>query len=135
MNREIIREAFGISKFMLGLVDDVNRATADASEAVFAKYLTVPRLERIKGALNNGYLKMFGVTGEGVEFDYCNPVPEDVEQGNSTMAARTTAYKTLVDAGVNPDDAATVRCPRGAPGARQRARRPSTCTTRSATGA
>ncbi len=108
VNREIIREAFGISKFMLGLVDDVNRATADASEAVFAKYLTVPRLERIKGALNNGYLKMFGVTGEGVEFDYCNPVPEDVEQDNSTMAARTTAYATLVGAGVNPDDAATV---------------------------
>lgn len=104
MIREIIMEAYGISKTMLGRSEDVNRATAEAAEYVFGKYLMVPRLERIKGALNNDFLPMFGVTGQGVYFDYCNPVPEDEEQERAEMAAAAQAAATLVDAGYEPED-------------------------------
>ncbi len=105
-SREVIREAFGIAAFALGEVQDVNRATAEASKAWFAEYLTVPRLERFKGALNNDLLPMFGSTGKGVEFDYDNPVPPDADAQNAERASKTTAFKTLIDAGVDPDDAA-----------------------------
>lgn len=108
LSSKVIREAFGMPKFAVGDVDDVNRATADASKAWFAEALTVPRLNRIKDALNTMYLPMFGTAGEGVEFDYENPVPPDIEQENATRESKANAYKTLVDAGVDPDDAARV---------------------------
>lgn len=78
---EMIREAFGFPKPMLGSVDDVNRANAEAAEYVFAKWLLVPRLERIKQALNSEYLRLFFPKGAipDVEFDYDTPVPEDKE--------------------------------------------------------
>jgi capsid portal protein len=104
LSREVIREAFGISKFMLGLVDDVNRATADASEYTFAKNLTVPRLDRFKGAINNDLLPMFGNTAMSIEFDYDSPVPNDEVQDATIIAQKATAAKTLVDAGYDADD-------------------------------
>jgi len=78
---EIIREAFGFPKPLLGTTDDVNRANAEAAEYVFAKWLIIPRLERIKAALNNDFLPLFYPKGAtvDVEFDYCDPVPENEE--------------------------------------------------------
>lgn len=106
MTKQAILDAFGFPKFGLGDVDDVNRATAAASLALMAQTLTVPRLERIKGALNNDFLPMFGPTTAGLEFDYDNPVPPDQESDNATLTAKSTAWKTLVDAGADPDEAA-----------------------------
>lgn len=111
--REIIREAYAMNKFMLGLVDDVNRATADASSASFGAWGLVPRLERIRQALNTRFLPMFGPTGYGtgqtvVEFDYDNPVPPDIESETAELTARANAYKTLRDAGVSSESAAEV---------------------------
>lgn len=103
-SREIIREAFRFPKPMLGTVEDVNRANADAAEVVYARWCLVPRLERIKQALNNDFLPLFGSTGQGVEFDYCNPVPEDHEAEAKQLTSRSDAAKTLVDAGWDPDD-------------------------------
>lgn len=112
VSRDVIREAFGIPKFALGDVDDVNRATADASSAWFAEYLTVPRLERIKGALNNDFLPLFGTTAQGLEFDYDSPVREDQAAENASRASKATAAKTLTDAGYDPAEVlATVGLP------------------------
>lgn len=107
-SREVIREAFAVTKFDVGEIDDVNRATAEASEVRWSKRLIVPRLERIKGALNNDLLPMFGTSGQGLEFDYEDPTPPDHDSINSARDSKTSAYKTLVDAGVDPDDAARV---------------------------
>lgn len=111
VSRDVIREAYAMPKFMLGLVDDVNRATADASHAAFGAWGLVPRLERIKQALNTQYLPMFGPSGHGtgqpdVEFDYETPVPEDAEGTNNEMKTRVEAYVALVGAGVDPTSAA-----------------------------
>lgn len=97
MNREIIREAFGFPKPMLGSSDDVNRANAEAAEVVFARWLLIPRLERIKEALNTHLLPMLGATD--VEFDYVNPIPEDRATDAIELTARSNAALTLINAG------------------------------------
>lgn len=97
-----IREAYGIPKFAIGDLDDVNRATAEAAKAWFAEQLTIPRLERIKGALNNELLPMYGPTGEGLEFDYCDPVPPDTTVEAEQLTARSAAAAALVNVGFEP---------------------------------
>ncbi|MFG3510241.1 phage portal protein [Streptomyces sp. NPDC047821] len=104
VSRDVIREAFGIPAFALGEVADVNRATAEASKSWFAEMLTVPRLERIKGALNHELLPMFGSTAQGLEFDYCDPVPPDVETEAAQLTARANAAAALVTAGFDAQD-------------------------------
>jgi HK97 family phage portal protein len=98
VGQEIIREAFGFPKPMLGTVDDVNRANADAGEVMFARWLCVPDLEAVKDALNNQLLPLFGA--RDLEFDFENPVPEDRELAAKELAAKAAAVRELVDAGV-----------------------------------
>jgi HK97 family phage portal protein len=89
----------------IGIHGNSNAATA---EEVFGRWKILPRLDAIKDTLNHQYLPMFGSTGEGVEFDYDNPLNGDRESDNAELAAKTTAYATLVQAGVDPDAAAEV---------------------------
>jgi HK97 family phage portal protein len=103
VSRDVIREAFGAPAFVLGEVGDVNRATAEASKVLFAEQLTVPRLERFKGALNNDLLPLYGPdAARTLEFDYCDPVPADAAARNEEITAKSTAWKTLVDGGADP---------------------------------
>ena len=103
VSRDVIREAFGAPAFVLGEVGDVNRATAEASKVLFAEQLTVPRLERFKGALNNDLLPLYGPDAvRTLEFDYCDPVPADAAARNEEITAKSTAWKTLVDGGADP---------------------------------
>lgn len=97
MSREIIREAFGFPVPMLGTTENVNRANADAAEVMFARWCLVPRLERIKEALNTQVLPLFG--GGDLEFDYVNPVPADRLADAEELTARANAAAVLVDAG------------------------------------
>ncbi|MFD3640967.1 phage portal protein [Streptomyces griseus] len=108
VSRAVLREAYGISAFALGEVTDVNRATAEAAKAWFADQLTVPRLERIKAALNHDLLPMFGATATALEFDYENPVPVDPETEAAQLTARSAAAATLRAAGWEPDDVLSV---------------------------
>ncbi|MFC4609732.1 phage portal protein [Streptomyces maoxianensis] len=107
VSRDVIREAFGISKAELGVVEDVNRANAEAGAAMFALRLVKPRLERIKQALNNDLLPMFGVTGQGLEFDYVDPVPADREADREDLTAKANAAKALIESGVYGPSALT----------------------------
>lgn len=102
---EMIREAFGFPKPLLGSVDDVNRANAEAAEYVFAKWLIVPRLERIKGALNNDFLQMFYPPGAvpDVEFDYCSPVEEDSATEAAMRKNAADTAKVWIDLGFAED--------------------------------
>lgn len=108
VQREVIREAFAFPRGELGTVDDVNRANAEAGSLILARGHTVPRLERWEGALNFDFLPMFGSTGTGLEWEYESPVPEDREADDRERESKAKAYWTLVDAGVDPDDAAEV---------------------------
>lgn len=101
---DVIREAFTMPGFALGDVDDVNRATADASTAWFAAQLTVPRLERFKQALNFDLLPLFGNTTRDLEFDYASPIPPDLETEAAQLTARSNAAAILIEAGLDPVD-------------------------------
>lgn len=107
VSRDILREAFLVHKHILGQSDDVNRASALAADNAFAERVTVPRLERFKGALNNDFLPLYGTyAGRSLEFDYCDPRPKSAEDQDRERESKANAYKTLVDAGIHPDDAA-----------------------------
>jgi HK97 family phage portal protein len=113
VSREIIREAYAYPKSMLGTVDDVNRANADAGEVVFARWMNVPRLNRTRDILNGVYITRFSETGKTVsglnrEFDYANPVPINVEQENDTIVSKANAAGKLVKARYHPDDVTQV---------------------------
>ncbi|MDX3643240.1 phage portal protein [Streptomyces sp. MB09-02B] len=124
VSRDVIREAFGAPAFVLGEVGDVNRATAEASKVLFAEQLTVPRLERWKGALMNDLLPLYGPdAARMLEFDYCDPVPPDAAARNAELKTKAEAAKLFVDAGwYAPDVAAALELPEmafGQPGADQ----------------
>jgi HK97 family phage portal protein len=102
LSREVIREAFGFPKPMTGAVDDVNRSNADAGAAMFARWLVVPDLEAIRDALNYRLLPLFGATAQGLEFDFVNPIPEDVESEATQLTARADAAAKLRTAGWDP---------------------------------
>ncbi|MFD6113606.1 phage portal protein [Streptomyces yangpuensis] len=123
VSRDVIREAFGIPAFALGEVQDVNRATAEASSTWFAEMLTVPRLERIKAALNFDLLPMFGPAADGLEFDYENPVAEDRDLEARELTAKAGAARELIEAGAyGPEVLAALDLPQiafGQPGADQ----------------
>jgi HK97 family phage portal protein len=102
MSREIIREAFGFPKPMTGAVDDVNRSNADAGAVMFARWLVVPDLEAVRDALNHRLLPLFGAAAQGLEFDFVNPIPDDVESEALQLTARADAAAKLRAAGWDP---------------------------------
>jgi HK97 family phage portal protein len=104
LSGEKIREAFAFPKPMLGSVDDVNRANAEAGEYVFARWLVTPRLERWKQALNNDFLPLFGSVGEGLEFDYETPVPADREADNFERDSKVAAAVAMINLGFDPEE-------------------------------
>ena len=79
LNRDTILGAFGIHKHILGASDDVNRANAEAAHLQFAQWILVPRLRRIRAALNERLLPIFGNLGMNLEFDFDDPVPSNRE--------------------------------------------------------
>lgn len=104
VSRELIREAFGMSKTMLGQSEDVNRASAQAAEYVFAQWVVTERLDRWKDILNFRYLPLFGAAGAGLSFDYDPPAGDDPEQVNADRDSRVSAAVALRGAGWDPDD-------------------------------
>lgn len=108
LSREDIREAFGYPKGMTGSTEDVNKAVADANERMFGRYLLRPRLGKIRSALNNQLLPMFGPTGKGLEFDFDDPVPEDREADSKDRITKAQALKLMVEAGADWDGALEV---------------------------
>jgi phage portal protein BeeE len=107
VSREEIREAFSMHGQILGISENVNRANAEAGEYGFAKRQKVPRLERIRDTLSGPYLALFGKgMSQNYAFAYANPVPEDREGDNAERISKAQTYQTLVNAGIDPVDAA-----------------------------
>jgi HK97 family phage portal protein len=98
-SRDMILEAFGMSPHMIGRVEDINRANAEAAEDTYARWVLKPRLDRLKDALNHQLLPLFGSSGQGLEFNFEDPSLEDSEANNNALVAKSTAAKTLIEAG------------------------------------
>lgn len=108
LSSEEIREAFGYPKGMTGATEDVNKAVADANERMFGRYLLRPRLEKIKSAVDNQLLPMFGETGKSLEYDYEDPVPEDREADSKDRITKAQSLKLFREAGMSWDGALEV---------------------------
>ncbi len=103
--RELIREAFAFPKPMLGTVDDVNRANAQAGKEIMAENQATPRLDRWKDVVNVFLLPQFA-GGKTLELDYDNPVPANAEDDDRRLTTQAAAYDKFIKAGMAPDDAA-----------------------------
>src|ERR1700754_4707364 len=104
LSRELVREAFAFPKPMLGSVDDVNRANGEVGEEIFGRWLSVPRLRLWREVINYGLLPQF-IGGDKLEMDYKNPIPMSPSTENAVRQSKTGGFKTLVDAGVDGNDA------------------------------
>jgi len=100
---DMIRQAYRIHQSMLGDSTDVNRANAQTAQEVHIAWHEVPRLRRQQNILNTKYLEMFGANPQ-VEFDFDDPNPENREEDNAELIAKSNAAKTLVSAGYDPHD-------------------------------
>ena len=76
LNRDLILGAFGMPLPMLGIVESVNRANAEAADVMFSRWLVRPRLERIKSALNTRLVPMFDPS---LRFSFIDPTPDNRE--------------------------------------------------------
>lgn len=100
VSRDMVLVAFGFPKSMLGIVEDVNRANAEAGEYLFARWLTVPRLDDWKGMFNSQLLPLFDKNlNKTHELDYQSPVPENSEQAMAELEKKSTALVSLTGAG------------------------------------
>ena len=78
LTRDDILAIFRVPKASLGLVDDVNRANAEASMVVLAENTVKPLLMRYVDMLNNKYLKRFK-DSDNLFFKAEDPVPSNRE--------------------------------------------------------
>lgn len=101
--RETIREAFAFPKPMLGTVEDVNRANAQAGKEVLAENHTIPRLDRIKDIVDARLLPQFA-NGTMYELVYDDPTPVNHEDEDRARNSKATAAAALVTAGYDPAD-------------------------------
>lgn len=104
VSRDVIREVFAMHKSILGTADDVNRANAVTAQEHFESFLLTDRLDRWRDALDCSYLPLFGSTGEGVEFDYEDPVTSNREADALELKSKAQAAQVLVDSGYDPHD-------------------------------
>lgn len=101
--RELIREAFAFPKPMLGTVDDVNRANAEAGKEIMAENQTIPRLSRWKDVIDAFLLPRFA-NGKTLELDYDDPTPVNHEAADRERNSQTAGARNLVLSGYHPDD-------------------------------
>ncbi len=87
--RDKMMALIGITKTILGVTEDVNRANAETNEYVFSKYMVAPRMAKFVDYLNEFYLPMFKNT-ENLFFHANTVIPsntkEKVEMYNKGLA-------------------------------------------------
>jgi len=96
--RDAILAGFGVPKHIVGIVEDVNRANAEASEYVFAKYTVDPMQQDFVDAINKYLLPQFK-NQRNLVFMYREQIPAD-------EAARVDRLTRYVGGGImTPNEA------------------------------
>ena len=78
-SRDEIMAMFRVPKTVLGIVEDVNRANAEASDYVFAKRVIKPLLGLIADKLNEFYLPLWKLDPMKYRITFKDPVPQNEE--------------------------------------------------------
>lgn len=76
--RDKILAGFGVPKTLVGLTTEVNRASAEAAEYVFARYTVKPVVDDLVSFLNTNVAKVYDPNGE-FYFAYDEFVPANME--------------------------------------------------------
>lgn len=106
LGRDKILAGFGMPKSMIGIVEDVNRANAEAGQYMFAAEMITPRLDIWKQMLNQQLLPLFDPSGK-LELDYDDPVPENSEANIAELKTKADTVIALVNAGFDTDEVLT----------------------------
>lgn len=77
-SRDEILAMFRVPKTILGIVEDVNYASAETTNYVFALRCIQPKMQRIVNTINEFFLPMFKDTA--TEISFVSPVPDNQEQ-------------------------------------------------------
>ena len=78
-SRDEIFGIFRVPKAILGIVEDVNRANAEASIFIFMRGTIKPKMQYIVDTLNEFLLPKFGETSD-LKFIFESPIPENRER-------------------------------------------------------
>lgn len=87
--RDFTTQVFGTPPEILGVLENSNRSTIDAAEVLFARFSTVPMLERLRSELQAWLVPEYG---EDLILDYVSPVPSDADFEKSVMVALPGAF-------------------------------------------
>lgn len=94
--RDKILAAFGVPKTLVGLTTEVNRASAEAAEYVFAKYVIEPKAKQFVNFLNNYVVPLYDKTGSYyVSYDNFIPVNKEIEIKETEVALNKQPYMTI----------------------------------------
>lgn len=94
--RDKILSGFGVPKTLVGLTTDVNRASAEASEYIFAKYTIQPIVDGYVNFLNEYIVPLFDKTGQFyISYDEFIPANSEITIRENQAALANGAYKTI----------------------------------------
>ena len=88
--RDICLQVWGVSPEILGVLENSNRATIDAADYLFSKWVIVPRLEDWRLDFQRQLVPEYD---ERLILDYESPVQEDKAFGKEVMAAIPDAFE------------------------------------------
>ena len=94
VTRDEILGVFGVPAAIAGLAEDVNRASAAALDAIFAKWTVRPKLEMLAATINQDLCPRFD---ESLECRFDDPVPADRTADREEMVARIGSRITTVN--------------------------------------
>ena len=79
-SRDKLLSVYRVSKSILGILDDVNRATIEGSQFGFQEFANKPKLQRFKATINAFYLPLFAeFKNKEVSIGYTDPAPKNKE--------------------------------------------------------
>jgi HK97 family phage portal protein len=87
--RDTIIQTWGVPPELFGIVTSSNRSTIDMAPFIFATYVLVPRLERMRDTLQARLIPEYD---ESIILDYVSPVPEDRLFKQSVMNGQPGAF-------------------------------------------
>ena len=93
--RDEILAMFRLNPAMLGIVENVNRATADSANYLNATMNVVPRVRQLIKQINATLVKVYD---PNLELDFVNPVPEDEVAKLAAVKAGVNNWWTIDEA-------------------------------------
>jgi len=85
--RDIIIQTFGLPPEILGVIENSNRATIEAADYLFAKYVLTPRLEFLRSVFQERLIPEYD---DRLIVDYDSPVQEDKRHELDAAKANTS---------------------------------------------